>query len=281
MHALRLSRCCGLLVIGSAVAGCGQPPARPPRESPPVVALQVPADSTIPAGPLGEAIRRGRAVLSRTLDSLPGNVGNRLACTSCHPENGTRANAMPWVGVYARYPQYRSRSARVQTIEDRVNDCFVRSMNGSALPADSRAMRDIVAYFAWLSRGVPAGASVQGQGLPKFTLLHGDSAAGGAVFSANCARCHGADGSGGAGPAVWGSGSYNIGAGMARLRTAASFIRHNMPFDKPGTLTDTQAADVAAYINAQPRPDLAGKEHDWPNGDAPPDVAYPTVANPR
>ena len=40
----------------------------------------------------------------------------------------------------------------------------------------------------------------------------------------------------------------------------------------------TQAFDVAAYVNGHPRPDFPDKIHDWPNGDAPPDVAYPTQA---
>ena len=39
-----------------------------------------------------------------------------------------------------------------------------------------------------------------------------------------------------------------------------------------------QAADVAAYITSRPRPDFPGKEHDWPRGDPPPDVAYATLA---
>jgi len=271
----------GLLAVGAGLtAACNQ------RENaagngPGIVALRVPPDSEIPAGPLGVAIRRGRALLDHTRDSLPQFVGNRLACTSCHPANGTQANAMPWIGVYGRFPQYRARSAAVLTIEDRINDCFVRSMNGTAPPAGSRDVKDIVAYFAWLSRGVPQGAEVEGQGLPEFSLLHGDTAAGRSLYQTECVRCHAADGSGAVGPALWGDGSYNIGAGMARLRTAASFIRHNMPFDKPGTLSDEQAASLAAYINARPRPDLAGKEHDWPNGDAPPDAAYPTLASPH
>jgi thiosulfate dehydrogenase len=79
-------------------------------------------------------------------------------------------------------------------------------------------------------------------------------------------------------PPLWGPRSFNIGAGMARARTAASFIRDNMPFDLPGSLTDQQAFDVAAFVVAQPRPDYPGKELDWPRGDAPPDVAYPTRA---
>jgi thiosulfate dehydrogenase len=264
-------------VCSAASLGCSQPRERPAAAAQRTVALVVPPDSEIPDGPLGAAILRGRALLNHTRDSMPQYVGNRLACTSCHPANGTQANAIPWVGVYARFPQYNARTASVLTIEDRINGCFLRSMNGTAPPAGSQDVKDMVAYFAWLSRGVPQGARVDGQGLPKFELLHGDTVAGRTLYATECARCHNADGSGGVGPALWGDGSYNIGAGMARIRTAGSFIRHNMPFDKPGTLSDEQAANLAAFVNAQPRPDLAGKEHDWPNGDAPPDAAYETL----
>jgi thiosulfate dehydrogenase len=58
--------------------------------------------------------------------------------------------------------------------------------------------------------------------------------------------------------------------------TAAAFIQDNMPFEQPGTLTDQQALDAAAYVNTHPRPDFPEKVRDWPNGGAPPDVAYPT-----
>ena len=50
--------------------------------------LQGPADSLIPAGPMGEAIRHGRALLLSTRDSLPTHVGNSLRCTSCHLDEG-------------------------------------------------------------------------------------------------------------------------------------------------------------------------------------------------
>jgi thiosulfate dehydrogenase len=68
---------------------------------------------------------------------------------------------------------------------------------------------------------------------------------------------------------------------MGRRNTFTSFVRYNMPFDRPGSLTDQQAYDVAAFVLSHPRPDLAGKENDWPNGDPPPDVAYPTTAAKR
>jgi thiosulfate dehydrogenase len=246
--------------------------------APDSVAFAPPPDSLIPDDATGRSIRRGRALLVSTRDSLPDHVGSALQCVSCHPNEGRKPGAMPWVGVYARYPQYRSRSASISLIEDRVNDCFERSMNGKALDPASRDMRDIVAYMAFLSRGVPIGARVEGQGLTMLKLTRGDSARGAALFPENCVRCHGPGGEGSAvAPPLWGARSFNIGAGMARARTAAAFIRHNMPFDKPGTLTDQQAMDLAAYVTSQPRPDFPGKEKDWPEGGAPPDVPYRTL----
>jgi thiosulfate dehydrogenase len=227
---------------------------------------------------LGDAVRRGRALLVATRESLPAHVGNRLRCVSCHLDEGRRESGS-WIGVFARYPQYRARSATIETIEYRVNDCFRRSMNGAALDPAGRDMTDIVTYLAHLSRGIPVEPPQPGARLQHWATFTADTAAGARVFAATCAKCHGPDGSGTAvGPPVWGPASYNIGAGMARVRTAAEFIRGSMPFDQPGTLTDQQAFDVAAYVNAQSRPDYRGKEADWPNGDLPPDAAYPTRA---
>ncbi|HEX6964459.1 MAG TPA: c-type cytochrome [Gemmatimonadaceae bacterium] len=241
------------------------------------VPLRAPPDSQIPDGALGASIRRGHALLAATRDSLPGHVGNRLRCLSCHLDDGRRPYASPLVGVYARYPQYSARSATVNLIEDRINDCFRRSMNGTPLAPDSRDLHDITAYLAWLSRGIPVGATVEGQGLMTLKPLRPDTIQGRMLYAATCVRCHGTHGEGTVvAPPLWGPESFNIGAGMARLRTAAAFIRHNMPYDRPGSLTDQQAFDIAGYVTSRPRPDLAGKENDWPNGDAPPDVAYPT-----
>lgn len=255
------------------MTGCSRSDSSPPAQASASAGV---ADSVIPSGPYGDAVRRGRALVTATRDSLPRHVGNRLRCTSCHLDAGRRETGS-WVGVFARYPQYRARSGIVETIEYRVNDCFRRSMNGTALDPAGPDMRDIVAYFAFLSRGVaiaPAGVSARRQKWASFTA---DTAAGARVFAATCAKCHGVMGEGTAGaPPLWGPESYNIGAGMTRVRTAAEFISRNMPLDTPGTLTDSQAFNVAAYVNAHPRPDFRGKENDWPNGDPPPDVAYPT-----
>ncbi|MBI3791579.1 MAG: c-type cytochrome [Gemmatimonadetes bacterium] len=236
------------------------------------------AEGAIPEGPMGASIRRGRAIMLATRDSLPRNVGNALRCVSCHLDEGSRPYAMPWTGVMARYPQYRSRSGQVETVEDRVNECFRRSLAGSALPVDGPAMRDIVAYLAHLSRGVPVGTRVTGQGIDSVkAAARGDTANGRAVFAAQCARCHGPNGEGSVlAPPTWGRKSFTIGAGMARWRVTAAFVRHNMPNDRRESLSDQEAIDVASYITSRPRPDLRGKELDWPRGNAPDDAAYAT-----
>ncbi|MDX2194500.1 MAG: c-type cytochrome [Gemmatimonadales bacterium] len=233
-----------------------------------------------PAPPPGDPVR-GRALLTATKDSLPGHVGNALRCTSCHLDDGRRPHAMPWVGVLGRYPQVRPREAREVSIEARVNGCIERSLAGRALPPGGRDMRDIVAYFGTLAQPAGAGPEAIGAGTRRLAPLVPDTARGRALYAAECARCHGADGAGTAlATAVWGAGAYNIGAGMARLYTAAAFIQANMPFDRPGSLTPQQAHDVAAYINAQPRQDFPRKHRDYPRGDAPPDAAYATDAAP-
>jgi thiosulfate dehydrogenase len=81
-------------------------------------------------------------------------------------------------------------------------------------------------------------------------------------------------------PPLWGPDSFNDGAGMHRVLTAARFIKARMPFGQPG-LTDEQAFDVAAYINSQPRPAMAGLEVDYPDRALKPvDSPYPPYADP-
>jgi len=226
---------------------------------------------------LSGAIRRGHALVAATADSLPHFVGGNLNCTSCHLDDGRRGTAAPLTGTYARYPRYIERTGAVVSMEDRVNYCMTRSLAGSRLPNDSREMQDILAYLAFLSRGVPMGAHLPQEGMPAMPKGEGDTARGAEVYRTTCARCHGADGGGMLKvPALWGPKSYSVGASMARQERAASFVRHNMPFDKPGTLTDREAYDVAAYITSKPRPDMPAKAQDWPFGGAPADVPYDT-----
>lgn len=222
------------------------------------------------AAPQGDPVR-GLALLTNFRDSLPRHSGNGLRCVSCHLENGTRASAMPWLGSVTRYPRFRARPGYEETMERRVNECIARSLAGRMLHEDSREMRDMVAYLETLrDRPRPSGVDT--------VRLAGNVARGRRTYAGTCARCHGPNGQGlPTGPALWGTGSFSIGAGMARQSLFATFVRHNMPFDHAVTLTDQQAADVAAFVLVQPRQDHPGKERDWPKGDAPADIAYATT----
>lgn len=248
-------------------------------------AWRPPTLTELPTDSLGAAIRLGRALIIATADSLPQFVGGNLNCASCHLDEGRRGTAAPLTGVFARYPKYVDRTGAVVSMQERVNYCLTRSLGGRRLPNDSREMQAILAYLAFMSRGVPVGAHLSVEGIPKLPSSVGDTVRGAEVYRTVCARCHGAEGAGMTNvaklpgvkvPALWGASSFSIGASMARLERAAAFVRYNMPFDAPGTLTDRQAYDVAAYITSKPRPDMPDKANDWPLGGAPADVPYDT-----
>jgi thiosulfate dehydrogenase len=67
---------------------------------------------------------------------------------------------------------------------------------------------------------------------------------------------------------LWGPNSFNDGAGMDRLITAANFVHSNMPqgadYLNP-VLSTVDAWDVAAFVVSQPRPHKAGLEKDFPH----------------
>lgn len=235
-----------------------------------------PSPESIPGDMRGEQIRLGYKIVVETQEYAKRYVGNALNCTSCHLDAGLNPNAASYVGISAVYPEYRPRAGREMSLADRINECFERSMNGRALPPDSSKLAAVLAYIDWLSQNVPRGSSVPWRGIPRITAIRQpDPVNGKAVFAKKCAFCHGSDGQGTmAAPPVWGPHSYNIGAGMARVGIAASFIKANMPRGWGWTVTDDEAFDVAAYINSQPRPDFPDKIHDWPKGGKPADVPY-------
>ena len=275
----------GAAILCAIAAACGGGSAVPAATSAAVrdTLLPVPAESLLTQDAASQSIRRGMALVTATRDSLPAHVGNMLRCTSCHLNKGRKPFGNPWVGASGRYPQYWARTGTTVTLEDRINDCFRRSLNGNALDASGGDMRDIVAYISWLSSQVPRGATLGGLAVDSLAPLPSDTVRGQNQFAMYCSRCHGMDGQSGKslgvqnpGPPLWGNGSFSIGSGMSRSRIVAAFVHHHMPFDAPGFVADSIAYDVAGYILSRPRPDFAGKELDWPKGDAPPDVAYRT-----
>jgi thiosulfate dehydrogenase len=228
----------------------------------------------LPQGGDNDLIRLGWGIVTETASHIGKDAedpalryaGNDLACANCHLDAGLKPFAAPFVSTWTSYPMMVD--DRVLTLTERINGCMLRSMNGRPLPEDGREMNAMLAYMRYLGRDAPEGVRVAGMGLKPLPLASEPPSAerGGAVYAANCARCHGAEGQGnrkappGVGwaiPPLWGDGAFNDAAGMAHIETAAAFIRANMPrgvsYEAP-MLSEQEAWDVAAFVTAKPRP---------------------------
>ena len=255
---------------------------------------KIPDESTIPDNKFGEMVKYGKELVVNTPKYIGPEVsdekmrfaGNNLTCQNCHLEAGTKPYAGTFVGTYASFPQYGARGDSIGTLADRINGCMTRSMNGKALPLDSKEMKAIETYMFWLSQGIPLGAANKLQERELYKVDRkmikqkaADPIKGKVVYDTHCASCHGTNGegikneglaTGYINPPLWGQDSYNKGAGMYRTLKAADFIRSNMPLgaskDSP-ILTDEEAYNVAAYMNDDShfRPEKANRDKDFPD----------------
>src|SRR5437773_4048103 len=102
----------------------------------------VPEVGALPNNAYGRLVRRGRDLITATYAYIGPNVpdeskrfaGNNLACSNCHLQAGTKKFGLPLFGLYGDFPQNSTRSGDEISIEDRINSCMTRSMNGRALP---------------------------------------------------------------------------------------------------------------------------------------------------
>jgi thiosulfate dehydrogenase len=270
----------------------------------PAAIWTVPEIGALPRDANGLQIRLGRDLITATYAHIGPDVpntskryaGNNLACANCHLQAGTKKFGLPLFGIYGDFPQYSARSGGDISIEDRINSCMTRSMNGHQLPPDAPQMQAIVAYIKFISSGVAPSQRLPGLGTGRMPELDraADPARGEPLYRAKCAACHGEQGSGERRsipgtdlgyvfPPLWGADTFNDGAGMARIITLANFIHFNMPHGVD--YLDVQigvedAWDIAAFVLSHPRPHLAGLDHDFPNLlGKPVDAAYGPYAD--
>lgn len=296
-HARSVAAFCVSIVIVLAFAAQGA--AAQSIVTPAGPGYQVPDIGSLPDDARGRLVRRGRDLVTATYAHVGPNVadpakryaGNNLACRNCHLDAGTKRFGLPLWGAFDEYPRYSAEAGRDISIEQRVNNCMERSMNGRAMPVDAPEMQALVAYIRFLSTGGSPGEIPSGLGSGRMPELSraADPERGRPLYAASCALCHGQDGSGVRNglasmtegyliPPLWGPDTFNDGAGMNRLITAANFIHFNMPdgtsYDHP-QLSPEDAWDVAAFVVAQPRPHKAGLDRDFPDRAAKPvDAAY-------
>jgi thiosulfate dehydrogenase len=290
----------GLLPIHGDNAGNkgGEPAANTiliPASATMVTAWDIPknplTDSSLTGNPLSQQIRWGFQLFTQTSQEAPQFSKNKLLCNNCHLNAGQKEKAMPLVGVAAVFPEYNKREGRLFSLEDRIIGCFTRSQNGTegmheSLPStNSKEVLALSAYITWLSNGIPVGKNPAWRGhnviasnklIPVDKL---DPKTGETLFKEKCSSCHGEDGQGveigdkKAGP-LWGPDSWNDGAGAARVYTLAGMIRYTMPYLDPGSLTDAEAQQIAAFINSQQRPEFPFKQLDYRVESLPPDAVY-------
>jgi thiosulfate dehydrogenase len=245
-------------------------------------------ETHLPAGENGARIKFGYLLVTKTTDYIgplskdPSSqyAGNNLACTNCHLNAGRKIGAGSFVGVANRFPQFRGRENKIGTLKERVNGCMERSMNGKKMPEDCEEMEAIVAYMEWLSEDVPEDVEKLYKGFAKINVpaYKANPETGKQLYQKLCQHCHmengagqkipGSDFTGYIYPPVGGRDSFNDGAGMNRVITAAEFIKANMPFgatyDQP-LVTDEEAFHLAAYINTFERPSKPNKAEDFPD----------------
>lgn len=250
-----------------------------------------------------DEVRRGFMLFTNTPGVAPRFTGGTMTCNNCHPNGGQRDKALPLVGIGKVFPEYNKRAGRPFTLEERIIGCFLRSVNatgsgekevvlhhendldGATLTPASQEVRDLAAYIRWLATIRSSGSTLPWRGhnqIAAQSLLPIDRLSpklGRALFLEKCTTCHGEDGQGvligdkRPGP-LWGTNSWNDGAGAARVYTLAGMIRHWMPYMNPGSLTDEEAQHIAAYITSQPRPGFPYKEKDYLKEKLPTDAVY-------
>jgi len=221
-------------------------------------------------------------------------TGSHLDCASCHLDSGQKPGTLSLLQTSSRYPRFSGRDGGEGDLRDRIQGCMTRSMNGRELPRDGVQMVSMEMYInsLWAQSEASSESRLLAVEPPAFREPDraADIQAGQVVFEERCSVCHGADGLGLKAtldikdgylfPPLWGPDSYNNGAGMNRVLTAALFIKARMPLGQPD-LTDDQAFDVSAYINSKDRPQMANLELDYPDRTTKPvDSPYPPYADP-
>jgi thiosulfate dehydrogenase len=244
------------------------------------------ASNALGAMPAEATAEYGRYLLRETAEYLgPSHenpemryTGTHLACASCHLDIGERPGTLSLLETSTRYPRDSGRDGGMRDLRDRINGCMQRSMNGRPLPRDSIEMIAMEKYINRLGDQYAAMSVVRKTPIEPQEFAEPDRRAdvdaGRVVYEQRCYVCHGQYGEGLRAtanlndgyvfPPLWGPDSFNDGAGMHRVLTAARFIKARMPFGQPD-LTNDQAFDVSAYINSHPRPQMSDLEKDFPD----------------
>ncbi len=193
-----------MLVLQSCNTEEGKIPAPKNVEKPAEKELFVVADtSELKDDEWGRQVKYGRRLVQNTSyyigpeGVVSKNLGNKMNCTNCHLNSGTKPFGLNFFNSHKTYPQYRAREDAILTMSDRVNNCVERPHNGKALKLDSREMNAIVSYIKWVGEKYDP-EKHEGYSLKhvEYKGLQADSKRGEAVYMKHCKSCHQEDGQG-------------------------------------------------------------------------------------
>ncbi|HUY11306.1 MAG TPA: hypothetical protein VMV73_03495, partial [Candidatus Dormibacteraeota bacterium] len=142
---VRATLAAAAIALAVTLVGCSH--ARAPQPAPSSGAALYDA-SALPHGKMGALIRDGYNIITQTHKYAKPYVVSQMECSSCHIAGGIVPRG-GWLAVYGTFPQYSPRAKRAITLQDRIAECFLYSMNGKPPAYTSHTMIAMVAYMAW------------------------------------------------------------------------------------------------------------------------------------
>jgi sulfur-oxidizing protein SoxA len=123
----------------------------------------------------------GRAAFAQ-----PGKNGK--SCVSCHRSGDKRATGLE--GAAAIYPRFDAAAGRVIGLEDRINACLVKHMDGGPMDRESHELNLLTSYVKFLSRGAPISVAIDGPAAHAIERGRRSFARKAGQLEFSCASCH-------------------------------------------------------------------------------------------
>ena len=240
---------------------------------------------------------------TRYADTGEPYVHSVMACSSCHFTGGHVPFGAPFYQTPSKFlpdsetglgPYFRP-LGHYRSVEDAIIDCMRNCINASRSPdPNDPVVQALVTYIEWVRDGVidpamqqdwtllPPEAGTRLPAIEGVLAMRANPIRGAGLYASQCADCHDEDGPG-AGeyredeerpriPPLWGlQNGWSHGAAFFRNPVLAAYVQEHMPYEEPRTLSNQDALDIAAYINAADKPRPRGQAdemycHDDPDG---------------
>ena len=213
------------------------------------------------AGCAAAAVDPGLVVYSQPLSD-----GNTFACATCHAlsepaEDGLRRPGHP-IGDATRRPSYKN--GQLATFIEAANLCATEWMGASPFVSDDPRFLDLVAF---LDRDAPESAPALSYDIVEpASAFAGVSAAGQALFNSSCTVCHGNNAAGTIRAPSLAFTELAPDYVARRIRTSGNatsptyggLTGGRMPFWSAQRLSDTEVADLVAFLGELQSGTLSG-----------------------